>query len=246
MNPQRNPETTNDQELDRVLAALGNTQPPAHLEHRVLAALKARSVPAPRWSFWTPLSPARHGLTLSLAFSGVGLLIAILTLSTHHSARPAHTAAGPSLAPAGPSLAPAGPSYRALAKGWAPAPTSNSVILSGADRPSVRAVEEPRSSPPHPNLQALSHSVAAPPLPLTAQEKILLRIAHHPNPVELAELDPHHRETSLAEEQAAYKRFFHPAAPPPPTPSAQPDTQLQPAPSTRQQPSTTAPNGDQP
>ncbi len=294
MNPNSSHDIKNDHDLDRVLTALGNIQPPAHLEHRILAALEAHPVPAPRWAFWTMLPPARHGLTLSLAFSGVGLVVAIFSLSAHNSARPAHHADGPSVRAFAKSRGPQQAFSARWGGTWGIAPRATALPRSASnsvgsddDHAVSSAVEQSRSSPHRPSLQTLSHhdlqsptqpqpgphtllcdcdptavaeasapSLPAPPLPLTAQEKLLLRIAHHPNPVELAELDPHQREAAIAEERAAYKNFFHPPTPPapptPPDPSAQPDSsaqpnpQLQPESATPSQPSPTAPNGDQP
>jgi hypothetical protein len=337
MNPQTNPETghRHDRDIDHVLTALGNTQPPAHLEHRVLDALENRAVSVsrlPHLPHWmTPRSPRTPTRAWAASLGAVGLGAALIllaaALSVHKSGGPslasgagvsgaggpattsgalASTACGLATTSGGPASTSGGPAFRALAKGWTTAPratalsssASHTVILSEADRSSVRAVEGPRNSPHNPSLQALSNhelqrppqshtslrtvlcdcdptavaeanapSLPAPPLPLTAQEKLLLRIAHHPNPVELAELDPHQREAAIAEEQAAYKRFFHPPARQPktslePEAAARPEpaplgsaplepvpleaTQPQPAPSPRQQPTTTAPNGDQP
>jgi hypothetical protein len=59
---------------------------------------------------------------------------------------------------------------------------------------------------------ALSETRAAsfpsPPMPLTDQEKLLLRLAHKNDPVELATLDPKLRELQDAEDQAEFQSFF--------------------------------------
>ncbi|MGD0443785.1 MAG: hypothetical protein ABSA39_07605 [Edaphobacter sp.] len=51
-------------------------------------------------------------------------------------------------------------------------------------------------------------SFPAPPMPLTDQEKLLLRLAHKNDPVELAMLDPKLRELQDAEDQAEFQSFF--------------------------------------
>jgi hypothetical protein len=51
-------------------------------------------------------------------------------------------------------------------------------------------------------------SFPAPPMPLTDQEKLLLRLAHKNDPVELATFDPKLRELQDAEDQAEFQRFF--------------------------------------
>jgi hypothetical protein len=45
-------------------------------------------------------------------------------------------------------------------------------------------------------------------MPLTEQERLLLRIAHKGDPVELAMLDPMQRAARNAEEQTEFQRFF--------------------------------------
>jgi hypothetical protein len=53
-------------------------------------------------------------------------------------------------------------------------------------------------------------SYPAPPMPLTEQEKLLLRISHKADPVEIAALDPVRRAERNAEEKAEVQRFFEP------------------------------------
>jgi hypothetical protein len=53
-------------------------------------------------------------------------------------------------------------------------------------------------------------SYPAPPMPLTEQEKLLLRISHKRDPVEFAALDPVLRAERNAEEKAEVQRFFEP------------------------------------
>ena len=51
-------------------------------------------------------------------------------------------------------------------------------------------------------------SFPAPPMPLTEQERLLLRMAHKNDPVELAMLDPKLRELQDAQEKAEFQMFF--------------------------------------
>ena len=71
---------------------------------------------------------------------------------------------------------------------------------SGADGDSL-AVSE---------MRAASHP--APPMPLTEQERLLLRIVHKDDPVEVAVLNPAWRAARDAEDQAEFQRFFGVAA----------------------------------
>jgi hypothetical protein len=81
----------------------------------------------------------------------------------------------------------------------------------GASRPARRArteVTRDGDSVALSEMRAASHP--APPLPLTEQEKLLLRIAHRGDPVELAMLDPMRRAARDVEEQTEFQRFFKP------------------------------------
>src|SRR5260370_20369978 len=48
----------------------------------------------------------------------------------------------------------------------------------------------------------------APPMPLTEQERLLLRLVHKDDPVELAMLDSKVRELQDREDKAEFQRFF--------------------------------------
>jgi hypothetical protein len=51
-------------------------------------------------------------------------------------------------------------------------------------------------------------SYPAPPMPLTEQERLLLRLVHKDDPVELAMLDPKLRALQDLEDKAEFQRFF--------------------------------------
>jgi hypothetical protein len=70
----------------------------------------------------------------------------------------------------------------------------------------------------------LAASHPAPPMPLTEQERLLLRIAHRGDPVELAMLDPMRRAARDVEEQTEFQRFFKPRTTEQPT-ADQPTTE---------------------
>jgi hypothetical protein len=84
--------------------------------------------------------------------------------------------------------------------------------------------------------EMLAASRPAPPMPLTEQERLLLRIAHRGDPVELAMLDPMRRAARDVEEQTEFQRFFKPRTVEQP-PTEQPATG---------QPATSQPTTEQP
>ncbi len=86
-------------------------------------------------------------------------------------------------------------------------------------------------------MRAASHP--APPMPLTEQERLLLRIAHRGDPVELAMLDPMTRAARDVEEGAEFQRFFGSVR----QPSTEQPSIEQPA---TEQPKTEQPKSEQP
>jgi hypothetical protein len=104
------------------------------------------------------------------------------------------------------------------------------VGVSRVRRASARVVDDSDSIA----LRAANHP--APPMPLTEQERLLLRVVHQGDPVELAMLDPVQRAARNAEEQTEFQRFFGAA------PIGQPATGQ----STTEQPKTEQPKTEQP
>ncbi len=54
-------------------------------------------------------------------------------------------------------------------------------------------------------------SLPEPPMPLTEQEKLLLRVVHRSDPVELAMLNPEMEARREAEGAAEFQKFFEPS-----------------------------------
>ena len=74
---------------------------------------------------------------------------------------------------------------------------------------SVRKLKPQLLSTPKRDVALISYP--APPMPLTEQEKLLIRLAHKGDPVQLAMLDPVQRAAEYAEERAQVQRFFRTA-----------------------------------
>jgi hypothetical protein len=68
-----------------------------------------------------------------------------------------------------------------------------------------------RDSEPAESHEMHAASFPAPPMPLTEQEKLLLRIAHRGDPEELAMLNQEIRDKREADSNAEFQRFFEPA-----------------------------------
>jgi hypothetical protein len=170
-----------DEAIDRVLAGLRDIEPPAGLERRILDGMEHRTVQ--RWS-WNPL----------LNWAAAGSLVIAITLvaSMHRSTRGA---------PQHPDQAQ--PGELATAR------------TDAASTPGIHSVRTPRidrrSATVAPAETAMEPGFPAPPMPLTDQEKMLLRLAHRADPAEeIAMLTSDGKAIRDAQADAEFNAFFPP------------------------------------
>jgi len=197
----KNPEEA----IEKVLAGLRDAPVPDGMERRILRALEDRPPSqshAPwRWLF---VSGYKTVAVCGIALVACALMLAFSTTSMRHSNKPAKLRANshpPGSHPSG--LAKADPpSDKSIpAKGILAVPVQSS-------RPMHRAalhraqVAEPEAHP--------AVSFPPPPLPLTRQERLLLRVVNNRPPVELAELIPARKAARDEQERVEFERFFYP------------------------------------
>ncbi len=205
--------THSENDINKVLTALRDTQPSAGLEQRILRGIQhrapARTPLFMRWQLIAAVPTAALALFLATHFlaSNTSLPVAPAAASA-----PTTKAGGPSTAAGGPSFAhftKAGvPSERSLLAGVERGVSSNARPLSStpptnvSSRPEAAhfeaAVERPAASPIGPQLSAADRqaledtnapSQPPPPLPLSPDERILLAAAQRGRSVEVAQLD---------------------------------------------------------
>jgi hypothetical protein len=201
-----------EEAIDKVLAGLRDAEAPAGMERRILDGLEERAAAGSR-SGWrrllpvwlvAPASPVATGaLVGGVALAGlfaVALAIPAIRRLGHApvpSKRNSAAAGTPALAAsqvAAKSAQPASPRSGARSLGkMKEETTAGGAVL---DSDSV-ALEEMHAA-----------SYPAPPMPLTEQERLLLRIVHKDDPVELAMLDPKLRALQDSEDKAEFQRFF--------------------------------------
>jgi hypothetical protein len=200
-----------EEAIEKMLAGLRDAEAPAGMERRILEALENRASVQFRSGWWRlrPLWLAeRRGATVSfacgVAFAGmlaVALVIPAIRRLGHAptqakmnsaSVRPLPLASSTEAATSA-TVPPARPKVRWMAKASA---RRAGVVR---DRDSAAVSERQEASFP------------APPMPLTEQEKLLLRIAHKGDPVEVAELNPAVRAARDSEDKAEVKKFFEPS-----------------------------------
>jgi hypothetical protein len=208
--------TTNpkpDNAIDKVLAALRDAAPPEGMESRIAARLEqhtnaqqAHARPNSHWrSLLTGQSLAAawfRGAATGVAFALLAVA-AVLALRHTPAPPPQQTAAAPSPAHITPvSEARTTPciSPAVLRVHRAATTTAQPVLLAKA--------RVDTAAPSHP----------APPLPLTAQERELVRMARIADPQQLATINPETQAKLLAQQAAEFDKFFA-SQPAPPAPA---------------------------
>jgi hypothetical protein len=206
-----------DHDIDRVLSALRDTTLPPAMERRILDALKQRSTTPSFWSTWNLRRLSATGAAFALPAAAAVLLLLTYALAPHHTkpttARTSSPAVAPTLAADTTIVTPTQilpRIHQGAARPQAHRPHALS-HLSAQPAPSA-----PIAATCHCDPVALAETLApskpAPPLPLTAQEVMLLRVVSRGNTVELAQLDPSLRARSTARERAQFQNFFAPSS----------------------------------
>jgi hypothetical protein len=205
-----------EEAMEKVLAGLRDAEAPAGMERRILNALEERVAgrSRPGWRQMLPVwlvVPARP-IAVGCLVCGValaGLLAVVLAV-------PAIRRLGHAPAQAKKSAASVG----SLASGALGVDAKNVVPASsrlGGQFPGERKGEG-KTNAGSTETMLDSDSVAledlhapsrpAPPMPLTEQERLLLRLVHKDDPVELAMLDSKVRDLQELEDKAEFQRFF--------------------------------------
>jgi hypothetical protein len=215
--PSENTPDPNDQTITRVLHALRDAPAPTGLEARVLHNLQqarvAQLTPR-RTSFWSRLAPWPIDLRIPAATLAAAAVL-VLLLTHKHATTPNHSVSiasenSPTSNPAIATTQPP-PNHRmSQASLLTPA-------LPQASKPTLTSIS---SSLPETKLspedqlaleEASAPSQPAPPMPLTAQERLLLRAARPGSAIEVAELDqlrePILRAATAARDRANLQRY---------------------------------------
>ena len=208
--------TDPEHDIDRVLSALGQPDPPADLEARVLRHLAAqplRTASPPRWLRWQQVA-------LSLAAAAV--LFTMVSVA-HHERRPtqAQVSAKPAAVQSFPHrVSPEAVQTHTIAQVWGAGPVAESL------RKGVPALTP--AGPEAPITDFDTASFPAPPMPLTEQEKLLIQVARRGEPQDVDRMTLVAMVKMPDRDLAAFDRLFtmpepaDPAATPPATPDTPP------------------------
>jgi hypothetical protein len=212
MNTERHPEDS----IDQLLAALKAAVPPAGLETRIthrLAQTPASAHRAPSRSRYPLFSTSGASTFWRGAATGAAfalLTVAAVLLLRHQTASRTDTATTHTSAPTAVSVKVAGSPTAPCAQPAvfhhrtpaAPQPRADSLLAES---------QTASDAPSHP----------APALPLTAQERELVRMARIGDPKQLATINPETQAQLLAQQAADFDKFFAPPPTPPATPTEQ-------------------------
>jgi hypothetical protein len=202
--------------IEKVLAGLRDTAAPDGMERRILAGLEERAAARSRsvWRqllpVWAPANPVAVGsLVCGVALAGVFVVALAIPAIRRlgHAPVQAPQQTGRNSVPAGAaaltvSEAASGSARSALSRGGARSIGKKEAEMSAAGADVVLDSDSAALEEMH------AASYPAPPMPLTEQERLLLRLVHKDDPVELAMLDPKLRALQDQEDKAEFQRFF--------------------------------------
>jgi hypothetical protein len=196
-----------EETLDRLLTGLRTAKPPAGMNQRIMAALHNQSTER------THATPDSFRLVWLSAPVAVVVLASVVIFHTAHRQTHAPTQTAQPSAKEVPATSPS----------LVNAQTTRPLLYQEPKpRATMRLVSKPgsKTSTTAQDMDALAEeemraaSQPAPRLPLSNQEKLLLRMTHKRTPIELAALSPATRAQHDAEEQADFEKFFEPPKPP--------------------------------
>jgi hypothetical protein len=237
----KNPEEA----IDKVLAGLRDAEAPMGMEGRILVALEERAAARAGfgWRFWRVLQGGPAGTRyLACGVALAGLFAVVLAIpAIRRIGRPA-TQAKVKIAAAKPVPSSAVDEVLNVSRADNARPLLRAagkrvVEMSGPEAGAAGSSDEIAMS------EMLAPSHPAPPMPLTDQERLLMRLVRGSDQVELAMLDSRLDALKDAEEKAEFQRFFVQPTTVQPTID---DSGAKQAPPAQTQPEQTAPAQSQP
>jgi hypothetical protein len=201
-----------DEAIERVLAGLREAEVPEGMEQRILDTMRDAAPVRREWRPMRLVMPSRLIATPSRAIAVAGVVVVLVAACWtafkgqrigHENARSKNYMV--------PANAPAPEVQVAAAR--AVHPLSGRAIARSSD---LRVKTNARKAGPvlegesAAQREMLSANHPAPEAPLTEEEKVLLRIAHRGDPVEMAALNQLLWAARDAEEKAEFQSFFEP------------------------------------
>jgi hypothetical protein len=225
--------------IERVLEGLRDAEAPVGMERRIVEAVRDRVAEGAghgwlRRPIWLETRRVGWGA------GAVAVLVAVAMLYTMRRAPDLPQRRAVAVMPAGGSKVAVASGGPVLPGGTERQDGRERLGVSRVRRASARVVDDSNSIA----LGAANHP--APPMPLTEQERLLLRIVHKGDPVEMAMLDPMVRAARNVEERTEFQRFFGEATSAQPTAGESKTEQPAAGQSTTEQPTMEQPQIQQP
>ena len=203
----KNPEEA----IERVLAGLRDVEAPAGMERRILDRLEERAARRAEMG-WRWFGRVWRGVPVGFVVGGIALAgVAVVMLMVPAARRFGHEPVQSRIGVA-PVNSVRGVFPTLAAKNVPDSSRGSRVRLKTEDARVFGPIDATDSAADSEDDIALSETRAAsfpaPPMPLTEQERLLLRMAQKNDSVELAMLDPRLRELEEAQEKAEFQRFF--------------------------------------
>jgi hypothetical protein len=187
-----------EEDLERVLTGLRDSAIPDGMERRILAALEnCASAPAS----WRSIRPDWRKPAAACSFAMAAVLAFVFVPAIRHPVHAPHRSTAGAILP---KSLPRANANRNAAHG------NNREIAASDPHPKLRPVQSVHRKDAAPQDEVHAVSYPPPPMPLTDEEKLLLRAAHRRAPVELAELSPARRALQDEQERVDFERFFEP------------------------------------
>jgi hypothetical protein len=201
--------------IEKVMAGLRDSEPPSGMELRIFTAVQKRASERYKASWWQRTSTGMSWrLRGSLLQSGAVLAAIVIVLSARFY-RSGEKSPLSSITTSPRNLTAAHPAESSF-------PTASATPEAEIKRPAlitttphqsihVQRVQSIRAEDSLALREMMAPSHPAPPMPLTKEEKLLLRVVHKGDPAELAMLDPEVRARLIADSRAEFQKFFEPA-----------------------------------
>jgi hypothetical protein len=203
-----------EEAIERVLAGLRDVEAPDGMQRRILDGLEGRAATQAR-SDWRRSMPMRLVMPRGRWELGWGLIsratlagVLVLAFAIPAMRRAARAPVGSKIDAAGVKVGPMSPSVIATGDVERASPGRGGPSKRASDTPEKGLVREAASDDSVALSETQAASFPAPPMPLTEQERLLLRLVHKVDPVEIAMLDPRVRAIEDAEEKEEFQRFF--------------------------------------
>jgi hypothetical protein len=191
-----------DQAIEKVLAGLRDAEAPVGMERRILEAVQDHPSAHSRWASLTTAPHRIPGRPIAYAAALAGVVALALAIPALHQRKqaPAHSAKVIPLTPL------ASTPSAIVAENIEPqTPATISPVPRGPKPRRLKLVDSQESLAMR---ETSAPSRPAPPLPLTEQEKLLVRFVRTRTPDQLAANDPAKWAAHDAQEQAEFDRFF--------------------------------------